>query len=874
MDSSGAVEFSAPLKRRQDDDDVSLIQNRLSVLPSSHLGDKGIEMQQESPQSMTEEYLDRSLTKQTELETAQVKFTVKPSDSLPLGSSCPNSATRGFPATTTLSAEQLRRGAVNLNGAARFRSLLGKLQSKTVGQKLNILVVGGSVENPNFQVAFAQKWPSLVAKWLGGSSSSGVEAVLTSFDMQAHTQQMSSSTNFAMDVDWQKMLNSSSKYDLVFIAGSVNSPLKGKPGFAAGDFSLVKDATVRKSFDEAVLRSLLEHAKSPAVMFLNWFYDKAFFEAQQATIQAGDPGPTFLSTNGLEWKYGTWEDDSYNFLSTYYEISMVSGRSALLHSTDLDSVAGASLGPRFKSTDVFIEGLHPTILGHALLSQVVQFAICEQFHMLQESPSASNALSTAAQMPPAVFANAEQQLAMRHAADLSGYPSLEEHSKVHSSATPKIPSTPLFVIPENPNASKFNRTGNSSMLPWDLRVTVLPLVVLEACALFGVNQGAPLTAAANPGLHTFALEPFRFLGVLHIVLMHDIMDVRTKFGWQIVATFGKYWVQFFFALSGLVLFISQKGAQHVSNPGSFIMKRVWGIYPVYAFSILLAMSATEAPRSYFSELPHATLSYLWGDIMPGFLLVDSWAWPYGTQIPNGPAWFVCTLFVFWLCFPHWYGFLRGVRSPKLVMLFAYLSTFGLPVLYAALNVDGHCFPSLCANWNSFAEFHPFANWQVFVFGMCMGRVLQDTDSNTVPFALRRIGGTVSLLTLFSLPLFSPTPSDSVLTLFLDKGPLLLPIFAMLLYLVPLGDDILLKPALMESKLLAYAGAMSGHLFLLHIPVKLLLDRIAGSGAVPITAMLPSQLLFSIAVYEAHTRLLGPSRTAGLNLTPAEPGVKA
>jgi peptidoglycan/LPS O-acetylase OafA/YrhL len=391
-------------------------------------------------------------------------------------------------------------------------------------------------------------------------------------------------------------------------------------------------------------------------------------------------------------------------------------------------------------------------------------------------------------------------------------------------------------------------------------VTVLPLLVLEACAVFGVNQGTPVTAAANPGLHTFALEPFRFLGVLHIVLMHDTMDVRDKFGWQIAATFGKYWVQFFFALSGLVLFISQGGAPHVSNPGSFIMKRVWGIYPVYAFSILMAMFATEAPRNYLSELPQATLNYLFEDIMPGFLLVDSWAWPYGIQIPNGPAWFVCTLFAFWLCFPHWYSFLRGVRSPKLVMLFAYLSTFGLPVLYAAANVDGHCFPSLCAKWDSFVEFHPFANWQVFVFGMCMGRVLQDTDSNAVPLALRMIGGTVSLLTLFSLPLFSPTPSDSVLTLFLDKGPFLLPIFAMLLYLVPLGDDILLRPAFMESKLLAYSGAMSGHFFLLHIPVKLLLDRIAGSQAVPITAMLPSQLLFSIVVYEAHTRLLGPSRT--------------
>lgn len=390
------------------------------------------------------------------------------------------------------------------------------------------------------------------------------------------------------------------------------------------------------------------------------------------------------------------------------------------------------------------------------------------------------------------------------------------------------------------------------MLAWELRVTVLPLAVLEVGALLSMSQQAPpIASSEGPGLRTFGLEPFRFVGVLHIVFMHELI-YRKKQWWETFASFGKYWVQFFYALSGFALYISQGGSPDVPQPASFIMKRVSGIYPVYFIGTLLAILAAEAPLQ-------AASSYISQSVLPGFLLIDSWASPYGVQSPDGPAWFVCTLFAFWLSFPRWYRFLRGFSAPKLAALLAYLSTFGLPLLYAAQNVGNKCQSSPCAQWGAFAEFHPFSNWQVFFFGMCLGRILQEVDANIIPSLLRKTAASVALLAFLTISLYSPMPSGSVLTLFFDKGPLLLPVFAVLLYFLPLGDDLLLQPAFLESRIPQYLGAISGHLFLLHIPTRLLLARIVVGGAsVLVTVIL--QLLVAVAFYEAHTRLMGPLRS--------------
>lgn len=202
------------------------------------------------------------------------------------------------------------------------------------------------------------------------------------------------------------------------------------------------------------------------------------------------------------------------------------------------------------------------------------------------------------------------------------------------------------------------------------------------------------------------------------------------------------------------------------------------------------------------------------------------------------------------------------------MLFAYLSTFGLPLLYAAKNFGRSCQPCTtwgpfaecaCASWGPYAEFHPFSNWQTFFFGMCVGRMLQDINPENVPLPLRKAAAIVALSMLISLPLLGPQPSNGVSTLFFDKGPFLLPLFAVILYFVPLGEDVLLKPTLLQNKSLQYLGMVSGHLFLLHWPVRLLVTR-ATAGRAPVLLTLVLQLLVAVSVYEGQKALFGPLRS--------------
>lgn len=416
-----------------------------------------------------------------------------------------------------------------------------------------------------------------------------------------------------------------------------------------------------------------------------------------------------------------------------------------------------------------------------------------------------------------------------------------------------IPKLATSGLSGGVNASSGSAIVKRLLMSWEMRVTTLPLIVLEACALLGVNQGLTPTISSASNLHTFALEPFRFLGVLHIVLMQEAMARKEELWWRTAAAFGKYWVQFFFCLSGFVLYISRGGATDVSNPGAFIVKRLVGVYPAYAIGTLLVLLTGKAPSL-------EAWDYLVRDSMPGFLLVDSWASPYGTQSPDGPAWFACTLFAFWLCFPTWYRFLHGLRAPKFAMLLAYLSSFALPILYSLENFRQPCHSGKCAVWGAYAEFHPFSNWPTFFFGMCIGRVLQDTKFEDIPSRLRENAATVALVMLLSLPLFAPLPSESILALFFDKGPLLLPVFALLISFTSLGEDTCLRPQFLEWKVLQYLGAVSGHFFLLYAPVRLLVHRMA-PGGVSAAGSVVLPFLTAMAFFECQQYLTGPSRSS-------------
>ncbi|CAE8607400.1 unnamed protein product [Polarella glacialis] len=221
----------------------------------------------------------------------------------------------------------------------------------------------------------------------------------------------------------------------------------------------------------------------------------------------------------------------------------------------------------------------------------------------------------------------------------------------------------------------------------------------------------------------------------------------------------------------------------------------------------MALAASSQPL-------FATRSYLSQGLLPGFFMLDTWLYPYGATSPNGPAWFVCTLFFFWLCFPRWYAFIHAFSYPRCACVLAWLSSFGLPIVHVAFDVVP----------GPFAEFHPLANWQSFVFGLALGRLAGEIDLEWIPALLLKTLGSAALAVLFAaFALLSPASIFAWVS-FLDKGPVLLPAFAILILFVSAGQDVLLSPRLLTSAPARWLGQMSAQLFLLHWPTRLLLSK--------------------------------------------------
>lgn len=196
---------------------------------------------------------------------------------------------------------------------------------------------------------------------------------------------------------------------------------------------------------------------------------------------------------------------------------------------------------------------------------------------------------------------------------------------------------------------------------------------------------------------------------------------------------------------------------------------------------------------------------------------------------------------------------------------AWLATFGLPLASAArcLFLTGD---DANLGWGAdFASFHPLGNWQAFCFGMCLGRLaLEPWLYAFIPAAVRRTGATTALLVLSIAAIFAPSIPDgdigAVLTNFVDKGPILLPLFGLLLILVPFGEDeMILQPAVLESGSCRWLGAMSAQLFILHWPTRLLLARATQPHVPGLLIVLAVQMGVAALFHEAHTRLFGRSR---------------
>jgi peptidoglycan/LPS O-acetylase OafA/YrhL len=182
---------------------------------------------------------------------------------------------------------------------------------------------------------------------------------------------------------------------------------------------------------------------------------------------------------------------------------------------------------------------------------------------------------------------------------------------------------------------------------------------------------APSSRARAPEIR--ALTGARGIPVLLIVLfhIHEWYGYSGVAWYDTVASKGYIWVEFFFALSGFILFYAY-GARfgaglRIEAIGTFLAARVSRIYPLQ-LATLLAVAIQEVDRR-FGESRHLGVGFLEVPVFEGrtadtFLanLFMVQAWGFRDVLSwNVPAWFVSVEFFLYLVCPVLILFV-GVRS--------------------------------------------------------------------------------------------------------------------------------------------------------------------------------------------------------------------
>jgi len=297
--------------------------------------------------------------------------------------------------------------------------------------------------------------------------------------------------------------------------------------------------------------------------------------------------------------------------------------------------------------------------------------------------------------------------------------------------------------------------------------------------------------ARNPSLP--ALTGIRFFAAFYVVLTHSLPWIKNRVSLPLpIANFlsnGYLAVCLFFLLSGFILSYTYSGlAPGVQNYAKFWEARFARIYPVYLFSLLLALPFQIHTLTLKSTVAVLLMVQAWNPLHPEM----SGAWNY-------PAWSLSVEAFFYLCFPF------------IQMRIASMSRRAIQLLGAgALLVCILCHTPIqgLGIWNPNAVAPipiplPILRFPEFLLGMLMGNYFVRFGSVTRrPF--------LALLAILA----------SILSLSITAGPwvsiAVLP-FVVLLYSLASSRDAI--TAFFSHPVMFLLGGASYSVYLLQLPVR-------------------------------------------------------
>lgn len=280
-----------------------------------------------------------------------------------------------------------------------------------------------------------------------------------------------------------------------------------------------------------------------------------------------------------------------------------------------------------------------------------------------------------------------------------------------------------------------------------------------------------------------------------VVLVHCGWSFAVDAGFPVVITnllsHGGLGVPFFFILSGFILaYVYGNTGLSFGTSRDFYISRIARIYPVFLLSILIAapFAAAASPALEWQQ----------------FVMLQSWSEKF--QHWNGPAWTLSVEAFFYLLFPLFLPILNRMGIQTLLAV-AVFSMFLFILLV--------CF--------GFHQLFPPARLPEFIYGVALGLVfLRGARTHPAVFVICAITATATL----AMPNSMFTKLFSVITF----GPL---IFAG----AGVHPDGIVGKAL-HGRLLVFLGGASYSIYLLHIPVKSIIE----------TALPASLEMFGKAIY--------------------------
>jgi len=344
---------------------------------------------------------------------------------------------------------------------------------------------------------------------------------------------------------------------------------------------------------------------------------------------------------------------------------------------------------------------------------------------------------------------------------------------------------------------------------------------------------------------TLSLEVFRFIGIWFVVLCHEGFKRPFTGALHDYADCGHWWPSFFFVLSGYILYSANIHKTSIDF-FPFILRRVISTYPAYFCAAVLGLLFHPQPLE-------AAKWYTYKRQLPGFLMMDTWAQPYGFAnppdpnspwAPNGPSWFVCSLVPMWFGFPRWFFLIKHNEFP-FVALF---------VAWACTGLYPHFLPS-----GKLLKYSPWSWWPAFLCGMALARVAPILAQSKYARLLSRIIPSLTCCGVYYIFTYhQPFRTGSPWMSLAFKGFLLCPVWAGLLVFLPMGKDPILRHEILTSSPVLWMGEVSYFLYIFHWPVREALENVFGT--VSLQKTLIAQFLFAVAFHEVVKPLV--SRRTG------------